>query len=221
MDIATTLFPHSSHHYRFSCFADAGGYNPSVFNTPLHLQILIEQPKSLKFLRSTSVGNPLRWSWNENDLGQVLTACEIAIRRSSLWQTFRPRNSQPRAAGLPDLTVSIRAIACLPPTTFPQVFDMRVRSSTPRLHLLEYLFMLTSRLAGSSHLSLLRWKNGLDSHSPGGAYHLWYVPTSLCTDISSIRKRVYPPIGWQKGIAGHQRGALRPLGPTIYPQEGS
>ena len=59
----------------------------------------------------------------------------------------------------------------------------------------------------------------MDSHSPGAAYHLWYLPISLCTDISSIRKCVYPPIGRQKGIAGHQRGALPPLGPTIYPQE--
>ena len=47
----------------------------------------------------------------------------------------------------------------------------------------------------------------------------WYVPISLCTDnISSIQKCVDPPVGRQKGFAGHQRGALRPLGPTIYPQ---
>ena len=66
---------------------------------------------------------------------------------------------------------------------------MRVRSSTTRLHLLEFLNMLTSRFAGSSHLSLLPWKNGLDSHSPRAACHLWYVPISLCTDnISSTQK---------------------------------
>ena len=47
----------------------------------------------------------------------------------------------------------------------------------------------------------------MDSHSPGAAYHLWYVPISLCTDISSIRERVDLPIGRQKGFAGHQRGA--------------
>ena len=96
-------------------------------------------------------------------------------------------------------------------TAFPQVFDMRVRSSTTRLHILELLFMLTSRLARSSHLSLLPWKNGLDSHSPRAAYHLWYVPISLCTDnISSTQKRVDAPVGRQEDIvifAGHQRGA--------------
>ena len=42
-----------------------------------------------------------------------------------------------------DFIASIRPTACLPPTTFPQVFDMRVRSSTTRLHLLELLFMLS------------------------------------------------------------------------------
>ena len=59
----------------------------------------------------------------------------------------------------------------------------------------------------------------MDLHSPGAAYHLWYVPISLCTDISSIRELVDPPVGRQKGFSGHQRGALRPLGLTIYPQE--
>ena len=56
MDMATILCPRSSHHYCFSCFAYARGYNPGVFNTSFHLQILMEQPKSLKFPRSTSVG---------------------------------------------------------------------------------------------------------------------------------------------------------------------
>ena len=46
----------------------------------------------------------------------------------------------------------------------------------------------------------------MDSHPPGAAYHLWYVPISLCTDISSIRECVDPPIGRQKGFAEHQRG---------------
>ena len=131
-----------------------------------------------------------------------------------------------RMAGLPDFIVSIRAIACLPPTTFPQVFDMRVRCSTTRLHLLEFLFMLTSHLAGSSHFCLLRRKNGLDSHSPRAAYRLWYVPISLSTDnISSTQKRVDPPVGRQEDIVilarptGHRRGALHPLGTTIYPQQ--
>ena len=110
------------------------------------------------------------------------------------------------------------------PTTSPQVFDIRV-SSTTRLHILELLFMLTSRLAGSSHLSLLPWKNGLDSYSTRAAYHPWYIPVSLCTDnISSTPKLVDPLIGKQKGIARHcrhQQGAMRPLGPTIYPRKGS
>ena len=80
--------------------------------------------------------------------------------------------------------------------------------------------MLTSRLAGGSHLSLLPWKNGLDSHSPGAAYNLWYVPVSLSTDnISGAQKRVDAPVGRQEHIVIFQRGALRPLGPTIYPQE--
>ena len=54
------------------------------------------------------------------------------------------------------LTSLCRLVPLRAPTTFPQVFDMRVRNPTPRLHLLEFLFMLTSRLAGGSHLSLLR-----------------------------------------------------------------
>ena len=107
------------------------------------------------------------------------------------------------------LTSLCRFVPLRAPTTFPQVFDMRVRSSTPRLHLLEFLFMLTSRLAGvlisPSYAEKMGWI--MDSHSPGAAYHLWYVPISLCTDISSIRERVDPPIGRQKGFAGHQRGA--------------
>ena len=121
-----------------------------------------------------------------------------------------------RMAGLPDFIVSIRAIACLPPTTLPQVFDMRVRCSTTRLHLLEFPFLLTSHLAGSSHFCLLRRKNGLDSHSPRAAYRLWYVPISLSTDnISSTQKRVDPPVGRQEDIVilarptGHRRGCTR------------
>ena len=130
---------------------------------------------------------------------------------------FSPLEFAVCTTGLPDF------IACLPPTTFSQVFDMHVRSSTTRLHSLEFLCMLTSRLARSSHLSLLPRKNGLDSNSPGAAYHLWYVPISLCTDnISSTQKRIDAPVGRQEDIdifAGHQRGTLWPLGPTIYPQE--
>ena len=52
MDMLTAFCPRSSHHYHFSCFANARGYNPGVFNTSLHLQNLMEQPKSLKFPRS-------------------------------------------------------------------------------------------------------------------------------------------------------------------------
>ena len=121
------------------------------------------------------------------------------------------------------LTSLYRLMPLRAPTTSPRVFDIRVRSSTTRLHILELLFMLTSRLAGSSHLSLLPCKNGLDSHFPRAAYHLWYVPISLCTDnISGTPKHVDPLVGKQKGIAGHcrhQRGAMRPLGQTIYPRE--
>ena len=85
-------------------------------------------------------------------------------------------------AYLPEVLINrphcIDSCHCMPPTTFPQVFDMRVRSSTTRLHLLEFLYMLTSRLAGSSHLSLLPWRNGLDSHSPRAAYYLGLVLVS-------------------------------------------
>ena len=58
----------------------------------------------------------------------------------------------------------------------------------------------------------------MDSHSPRAAYHLWYVPISLSTDnIYSIQKRVDPPVGRQEDIVifdEHQRGTLRPPGPT-------
>ena len=115
------------------------------------------------------------------------------------------------------LTSLCRFVPLRAPTTFPQVFDMHVRSSTTRLHILELLFMLTSRLAGSSHLSLLPWQNGLTSHSPGAAYHLWNVPISLCTDnISSTQKRVDASVGRQEDIViftGHQRGAWTNLPP--------
>ena len=116
------------------------------------------------------------------------------------------------------LTSLSRSEPLCAPTTFPQVFDMRVRSPTQRLHILELPFMLTSHLAGSSHLPLLPWKNGLDSHSPRAVYHHWYVPISLSTDnISSTQKHVDAPIGRQEDIvifAGHQQSTLHPPGPT-------
>ena len=88
MDMATTLCPRSSHRYWFSCFADARGYNPGVFNTSLHLQVLMEQPKSLKFPRSTSVGNPLH-SWrtlSHNKLCSTFTShCVITAGFYLIW----------------------------------------------------------------------------------------------------------------------------------------
>ena len=115
------------------------------------------------------------------------------------------------------LTSLCRFVPLRAPTTFPQVFDTCVRCSTTRLHLLESLFMLTGRLAGGSHLSLLPRKNGLDSHSPGAAYHLWYVPISLSTDnISSTQKRV-DPAGGHCHICWTPARYLAPIGTNNLP----
>ena len=103
------------------------------------------------------------------------------------------------------------------PTMFPQVFDMCVRSSTTCLHLLESLFMLTGRLVGGSHLSLPLWKNGLHSPSPRAAYHLWYIPISLCTDnISSTQKHV-DPAGGHCHICWTPARHLAPIGTNNLP----
>ena len=147
--------------------------------------------------------------------GRSLPLVKLKSDAQTCGRPFAPRICS--LMGLVYLTSLCRFVPLRAPTTFPQVFDMCVRSSTMHLHILELLFMLMSRLAGSSHLSLLPWKNGLDSHSPRVAYHLWYIPISLSTDfISSTQKRI-DPAGGHCHICWTPARYLAPIGTNNPP----